>query len=1005
MRGHTSQSLHSLLVGPSFAFGTRFWALLVRFTDLLAPLPNLQDPLIKILLVALVITVLLAFAGYAEWFEGVGIAVAVFLATFVATYSEYKNESSFQKLQEEASRVQNRVFRNGDLIQVVVGDIVVGDHVLLQPGDKVPVDGRLVEGHLWVTQLALTGEPIPLNKVVAPANYAPADPQFNDRFLVFRESIVNDGEAIVIATSVGTNTKYGNMAEELAEAEDRESPLQLKLSRLADNISTIGYIGAILIACSFLFKQFVMDQNYEWGRMVAYIQNWQLALKDCVSALILSIIIIVVAVPEGLPMMIAIVLSLNMRKLLKAKVLVRKLLGIETAGSLNILFVDKTGTLTKGSLEARMFVSGEMRDYESAATVPHQLRSVLEFAVHFSTASHITNDGDLVGGNATDRAFLGYVGKSALTIKKEAIHREHEILFSSARKFSAASLRIEHATATELIPLHGYKGKGDMHVTLIKGAPEILLANCQTIYSEDGHAIPFAQRKQLENHVTELSSRGIRVVALATSGEVIKDDENLASEESSATLPKDMTLIGVVGILDEVRPQSKDALRLVREAGIQVIMITGDREETAVSIAKDLEMLPDYMGSAAHSPSSGAANAASRKKLESVVGLPSSAVLTSADLKTMSDEEIAAVLPDLRVVARAFPTDKSRLVKIAQRQNLVVGMTGDGVNDASALKKADVGFAMGSGTEVAKEASDIVIMDDNFFSIATAILYGRTIFKSIRKFIVFQSTINAASTLIVFFGPFLGFDFPLTLIQLLWVNLVMDTLAALAFGGEPALKRYMSEKPIRRDEAIISPEMWSSILINGVFVAFSSMFFLMSDWVASLFTRNGLITGKLAESVFLTAFFSFFIFMNVINALNVRTPKLNLFDHITANMGFVGVLVLIFVVQIVFAYVGGRVLRTVPLLAGEWLTVIALAAIVIPFDLVRKVVVAPMLPKHIRETLQIENDAEDDVDNDAEKLRHSLDVPASVSAPAASSNKPKKTPASPDARKKRSKKD
>lgn len=959
--------------------------------------------MIKILLVALVITVLLAFAGYAEWFEGVGIAVAVFLATFVATYSEYKNESSFQKLQEEASRVQNRVFRNGDLIQVVVGDIVAGDHILLQPGDKVPVDGRLVEGHLWVTQLSLTGEPIPLNKIVAPANYAPADTQFNDRYLVFRESIVNDGEAIVVADSVGVETKYGKMAEELAESDERESPLQLKLSRLADNISTIGYVGAILIACSFLFKQFVMDQNYEWGRIVSYIQNWQLALKDGVTALILSIIIIVVAVPEGLPMMIAIVLSLNMRKLLKAKVLVRKLLGIETAGSLNILFVDKTGTLTKGSLEARMFISGGMRDFDAATSVPQALRSILEFAVHFSTASHITNDGDLVGGNATDRAFLGYVGKSALTIKKESIHRDHEILFSSARKFSAASLRIESHTASELIPLHGYKGKGDMHVTLIKGAPELLLAHCNNVYSDDGHAVPFTQRKHLESHVTELSSRGIRVVALATSGEVLKDDENLASEEASANaLPKDMTLIGVIGILDEIRPQSKDALRLVREAGIQVIMITGDREETAVSIAKDLEMLPDYITHAAHSPSSGAATSSSRKKLENVLGLPSSAVLTSADLKTMKDEEIAAILPDLRVVARAFPTDKSRLVKIAQRQNLVVGMTGDGVNDASALKKADVGFAMGSGTEVAKEASDIVIMDDNFFSIATAILYGRTIFKSIRKFIVFQSTINAASTLIVFFGPFLGFDFPLTLIQLLWVNLVMDTLAALAFGGEPALKRYMAEKPIRRDEAIISPEMWSSILINGVFVAFSSMFFLMSDWVASFFARRVAVDN----GVFLTAFFSFFIFMNVINALNVRTPKLNLLDHITANLGFVGVLVLIFFVQIIFAYVGGRVLRTVPLLANEWLIVIGLAAVIIPFDLVRKVVVAPLLPKHIRDTLQIENEAEDDVDEDAEKLRHSLDAPTSAPVVATTSSKGKKpTPASPESRKKRTKKD
>lgn len=934
------------------------------------------------------ITVALAFAGYAEWFEGVGIAVAVFLATFVATYSEYKNESSFQKLQEEASKVQNRVFRNGDLIQVFVGDIVVGDHILLQPGDKVPVDGRLIEGHLWVTQLALTGEPIPVNKVVAPKNYSPADPQFNDRYLIFRESIINDGEAIIVAESVGVNTKYGTMAAELAENDERESPLQLKLSRLADNISTIGYVGAVLIACSFLFKQFVMDQGYDWNRMVSYIQNWQLALKDGVTALILSIIIIVVAVPEGLPMMIAIVLSLNMRKLLKAKVLVRKLLGIETAGSLNMLFVDKTGTLTKGQLEARMFVSGTLDTYESAVSMPHALRSILEFAVHFSTASHITNDGDLVGGNATDRAFLGFVGKTAQTVKKEHIHREHEVLFNSSRKFSAATLRIEAQTASEFIPFHGYKGKGDMNVTLIKGAPEMLLSHCQSVYSPDGHAVPFNERAKLDAQVVELSSRGIRVVALASSGEALKDEGlDEAEGTSNVSLPRDMTLIGIVGILDEVRPQSKDALRLVREAGIQVVMITGDREETAVSIAKDLDMLPESLPASGVSPRS--------KKAEKVMGMPKSTVLTSADLRTMSDAEIEAVLPEVRVVARAFPTDKSRLVKIAQRMNMVVGMTGDGVNDASALKKADVGFGMGSGTEVAKEASDIVIMDDNFFSIAMAILYGRTIFKSIRKFIVFQSTINAASTLIVFFGPFLGFDFPLTLIQLLWVNLVMDTLAALAFGGEPALDRYMLEKPVRRDEAIISPVMWSSILINGVFVAFSSMFFLMSTYISGFFTRGA--SGKVADDVFLTAFFAFFIFMNVINALNVRTPKLNLLDHITANMGFVGVLALIFIVQIVFTYVGGRILRTVPLLPNEWFFVIALASIIIPFDLIRKLIIAPLLPKHIQDSLEIETGSADDVDEDAQKLRRSTEAPAP--AP-----KPKASPASPDSRKKRSKK-
>jgi len=285
------------------------------------------------------------------------------------------------------------------------------------------------------------------------------------------------------------------------------------------------------------------------------------------------------------------------------------------------------------------------------------------------------------------------------------------------------------------------------------------------------------------------------------------------------------------------------------------------------------------------------------------------------------------------VIARALPTDKSRLVRVCQSQNKVIGMTGDGVNDAAALKKADVGFAMGSGSEVAKEASDIVILDDNFESITNAILYGRTIFKSIRKFIVFQSTVNAASMCIVFFGPFLGFDFPLTLIQLLWVNLVMDTLAALAFGGEPALRRYMLEKPIKRDQAIISPNMWTAILINGIFIATLCICALLNYFeVRSFFVRN----GKPSEEVFLTAFFAFFIFLTNFNAFNARTPSFNLFEHVTANRGFVGVVILIFVVQVVFTYLGGNILRTVGLTRNEWATVIAASSVILPFDLLRK---------------------------------------------------------------------
>jgi magnesium-transporting ATPase (P-type) len=299
------------------------------------------------------------------------------------------------------------------------------------------------------------------------------------------------------------------------------------------------------------------------------------------------------------------------------------------------------------------------------------------------------------------------------------------------------------------------------------------------------------------------------------------------------------------------------------------------------------------------------------------------------------------MIPDLRVIARALPSDKSRLVKICKKLNLVVGMTGDGVNDAAALKNADVGFAMGSGAEMAREAADIVIMNDNFESITKAVLYGRTIFKSIRKFIIFQSTINVASTLIVFLGPFLRIDFPLTLIQLLWVNLVMDTLAALAFGGEPALRSYMKQKPIPRETAIISPYMWSSILIGGACIACVSIFLLLSTFVRTFFVRNGVAS----EEVFFSAFFGFYIFITTINAFNVRTKKLALLENITANRGFFIVIVVIFVVQMVFTYLGGNVLRTVPLTLREWGYIFGVCFIIIPIDLLRKIAVKKFLPK------------------------------------------------------------
>jgi calcium-translocating P-type ATPase len=853
---------------------------------------NFEDPIIHILLIALVFTGALAFLGYADWLEAVGIAVAVFIASVVSTFSEYKNESSFRALQEQASRVKNNVFRNSSVNKIFATEIVKGDYVLLQAGDKIPADGKLIFGELSVNQAALTGEPDPVRKYVPAPKYVPKDPSdFLDEYLCFRGSVVDDGEGVLLVDTVGINTFYGKLHDAMREGEERESPLKVKLSDLADNISTFGYIGASSIAVSFLFKQFVLDQGYSMERIMSYLSlaNWQVALHDVVTAVILAVIVIVVAVPEGLPMMIAIVLSLNMRKLLNSKVLVRKLMGIETAGSIDILFVDKTGTLTKGVFEPQLFIIGDGTGYKTFDLLPQGLRDVLSFALRESTSAVISKDGKPVGGNASDRALLGYLKPELLAAKANA-EVQKEILFTSQRKFSATQLKLG-----KNIP--GFESATS--ITLVKGAPDLLLPNCTQYYSDQGKPEKLSNSNAVVEKINEVSKKGVRVIAIATSSAPLGDQ-----------LPKSLTLVGIIGIMDEIRTESKSALDLARRAGIQIVMITGDRKETAVSVAEDLNLLKNKT------------------------------VLTSTQLASLSDEQLKDQIRSIGVIARALPTDKSRLVKVCQELNLVVGMTGDGVNDSAALMNADVGFAMGSGSEVAKEASDIVILDDNFNSITQAVLYGRTIFKSIRKFIVFQSTVNCASMTIVFLGPFLGFDFPLTLIQLLWVNLVMDTLAALAFGGEPALLRYMDEKPIPRDEHIITKNMWSSIIINGLFIAFLCIAALLYQPLRLFFVRDGIPS----EKVFLTAFFCFFIFLTNFNAFNARTPKINIFDHITGNVGFVGVVALIFGVQILFTYLGGNFLRTEGLTPNEWMLVIGASALIIPFDMVRKTVMKSFLP-------------------------------------------------------------
>ncbi|NLY44213.1 MAG: calcium-translocating P-type ATPase, PMCA-type [Clostridiaceae bacterium] len=844
-------------------------------------LGNFDDPIIKILIVALIINVVFVFLGKTEWYESFGIAIAVLLATLVSTWSEYSNESTFQKLQEEASKIKCKVYRDGVIEEVPIDDIVVGDHVILQSGDKIPADGILVEGMLKVDQATLNGESKEAKKMVAPPDYVDNEEtvDFLNPYKLFRGTVVCSGEAVMEVTTVGDNTQYGKLAQEM-QTEERDSPLKVKLRDLADNISKFGYIGAILIAFAFTFQRFVMDNGFDMNRIIAYLSAWENPVNDIVNAVILAVIIIVVAVPEGLPMMIAMVLSLNMRKMLNDNILVRKLVGIETSGSLNILFSDKTGTITKGQLEVVTFVNGENKMYNKFSDISEELKKLLHLSIAHNTNAIVCDEKGctkIIGGNATERAVLGFIQTD--TKRDIKVERVYTVPFSSERKFSATQV------------------KGDYNITLIKGAPERIIDKCKYYYDENGVRQPLKSTKDLEDRMNELANRAIRVLAIATVEEELTDD----------TTFHDLTLVGIVGIRDEVRPESITAIKEVQEAGVQVVMITGDRKETAVAIAKEAGLLKNK----------------------------DDLVITSDEIQKLSDEQLKKMLPNIRVIARALPTDKSRLVRIAQELNLVVGMTGDGVNDSPALKKADVGFAMGSGTEVAKEAGDIVVLDDNFLSIAKAILYGRTIYNSIRKFIVFQLTINVSAVLISFVGPLLGIHRPLDITQMLWINLVMDTLAALAFGGEPALKRFMQEPPKRRDESIVSGDMWSAILTGGLFISALSLFFLKSDLVRSMF-RQGPAGNP--DIYYLTGFFTFFVFISIVNGLNARTDSINLFEHLGENKGFLRVMGMILVIQIIMTYFGGAILRTAGLVMDEWIFIIALSLLIIPVDLIRKII-------------------------------------------------------------------
>ena len=838
-----------------------------------------SDPMIKILLAIAALMIVMFFFGYAEIYEPLGMIVAT-----VSAKTGVASDTKYRELKDNTEKDKCKVHRNGVITVIDVDDVVVGDKVLLQSGDKIPADGVLIDGALRVDNSALNGEAEECKKTAASEDFQLEDDITGDTFVdahsLFRGAVIFDGEGILDVRKVGLKTMMGKMAEEMQEDEP-DSPLKVKLAKLAKQISTFGYIGAVLIAVLYLVY-FVMQAG---GVSQYFAMGIEPVVKDVVRALSLAIVIIVCAVPEGLPLMISLVLMQNTSKMLDHNVLVRKAEGIETAGSLNILFSDKTGTITKGMLEVVDFFTGDGNSIDIAQLSKHsKVKGLVDLAIGKNTQSMFDASHKVIGGNATDQALMKFLGEE--TFKTLENSSEYKITkqqsFNSANKFSQA--RIDST------------GK-----TFYKGAPEKLLANAVKYLDADGN-ICTMDNAILNRKIDELAAKAMRVLAFGYSEKDMVEN----------SINDDIVIIGLVGIRDDVRPEAKEAIREVQGAGIQVVMITGDRLETAVAIAKDAGLLKGG----------------------------SDRALSSAQLNEMSDEEVKKIIPNIRVIARALPTDKSRMVRLCQEMNLVVGMTGDGVNDSPALKRADVGFAMGSGTEAAKEAGKIVILDDNFKSIKDAILYGRTIYHNILKFCKFQLVINVAAVVVSAIAPFFGVDEPLKVTHLLFVNLVMDGLGAMMLGNEPAKEEYMAEAPRKRDESIVSKKMMGQILTMGIWLTVVSFIYLKVPFFVNLFAN---------EEQHLTGYFVLFIVAALFNGFNVRDDGFAIFAGLNENKDFIKVFLIIIIVQALLVNAAivplapfqwiGEMFSCVPFGIKGWIAVVLLACTMIPADMVRKLCV------------------------------------------------------------------
>lgn len=816
-------------------------------------LDKFKDPIIQILLVAACFSLIISYI-HSDYIETIGIFMAIILATTIGFYFEYDANKKFDLLNAVSDDVTVKVLRDGKVQLVGRKEIVIGDVVVLEQGEEVPADGTLLEAvSLQINESSLTGEPV-IDKFTDKALFDEEATYPSNR--VLRGTMVLDGHGIFVVDKIGDDTEIGRVAKLTNVDSEVTTPLKQQLTKLAKFIGKIGFTIAGLV-----FVVFTARDLYFFFQVEA-LDSWPQFLKVAEIVLkyfMVSVTLLVVAVPEGLPMSVTLSLALNMKRMLRTNNLVRKMHASETMGAITTICTDKTGTLTQN----KMTVASVHK-----CSLPSGDGLLSENMALNSTAYLSEENGKVEGiGNPTEIALLNWLYKENIDYKelRESVEIIDQLPFSTERKFMATFVKSRVL---------------NKKVLYIKGAPEVVLRHC---------AIDYAEKAQIEQTLVSLQSKAMRTLAFA----YIVLDGDVAIDLKDISLYKELELIGYVGITDPIREEVPAAVASCLSAGINIKIVTGDTLVTAREIARQIGLWKE--------------------------DTPMEASITGPEFEQLTDDEARERAPKLLIMSRARPTDKQRLVKLLQDKKEVVAVTGDGTNDAPALNFAQVGLSMGSGTAVAKEASDITLLDDSFNSISTAVMWGRSLYQNIQRFIVFQLTINLLALLLVLLGGITGAELPLTITQMLWVNLIMDTFAALALASIPPSIDVMKDKPRKSTDFIITRTMGRTILSIG-------MIFL-AILLGMLYYFKGLPEGL--TTYHLTYFFTFFVFLQFWNLFNMRVFGTNhsTFYGLFSSKAFWLVSILIFVGQLIIVEYGGAVFRCEPLTFSSWMEIIGLTSL------------------------------------------------------------------------------